>query len=278
MENIVIEIKKRDYELVRKKFKDMGYKEIPGENAFWRYQDKLNTVTLYRSGKLLIQGKNVERIANLISKIITVESFPGNWIGTDESGKGDLFGPLVVSGVICNDSLARKLSSIGVRDSKELSNSAILDLSKKIKKIVKYKSLILMPVKYNKLYSEMKNLNRILSWAHFTVIKELLKKEKVSYVFIDEFSKSSGLKESLKGYGVKVVETAKGEKGIAVACASIIARSDFLNCLNYLSGKYKLKLPLGTKKEYIDIARKVGKENLKYVAKLNFDILRKLDY
>ena len=44
------------------------------------------------------------------------------WIGTDESGKGDFFGPLVVAGVRVDESLAAHLQEIGVKDSKALTD------------------------------------------------------------------------------------------------------------------------------------------------------------
>ena len=43
-------------------------------------------------------------------------------IGTDESGKGDYFGPLVVAGVFATKEDEKKLAELGVKDSKSNSD------------------------------------------------------------------------------------------------------------------------------------------------------------
>jgi len=58
---------------------------------------------------------------------------PLHYIGTDESGKGDYFGPLVVAGVIVNSATSLQLKKIGVKDSKLLSDDIIKRLSPRIK-------------------------------------------------------------------------------------------------------------------------------------------------
>ena len=42
----------------------------------------------------------------------------GMWAGSDESGKGDFFGPLVVAAVIVDETTAAKLQAAGVKDCK----------------------------------------------------------------------------------------------------------------------------------------------------------------
>ena len=56
------------------------------------------------------------------------------WIGTDEAGKGDYFGPLVVAGVMVDESIAKSFEELGIRDSKKLSDSSVRDLATEIKK------------------------------------------------------------------------------------------------------------------------------------------------
>ena len=46
-------------------------------------------------------------------------------IGTDESGKGDYFGPLVVAGVFIPDNQHKVLEELGVKDSKRLSDNRV---------------------------------------------------------------------------------------------------------------------------------------------------------
>ncbi|MBU1431350.1 ribonuclease HIII, partial [Myxococcota bacterium] len=45
---------------------------------------------------------------------------PAAWIGTDEAGKGDYFGPLVVAGVFVQRAEIDALRALGVDDSKRL--------------------------------------------------------------------------------------------------------------------------------------------------------------
>ena len=60
----------------------------------------------------------------------------GKWAGSDESGKGDFFGPLVVSAVVVDDSTAAKLAAAGVKDCKLLTDKKILQLEDVIKSTV----------------------------------------------------------------------------------------------------------------------------------------------
>ena len=46
-------------------------------------------------------------------------------IGTDESGKGDYFGPLVTAGFIVDNSIVPDLIKIGIQDSKRISDENI---------------------------------------------------------------------------------------------------------------------------------------------------------
>lgn len=43
-------------------------------------------------------------------------------IGTDESGKGDFFGPLVIAGVLVDEKNAQHFLNLGIKDSKKLSD------------------------------------------------------------------------------------------------------------------------------------------------------------
>lgn len=40
-------------------------------------------------------------------------------IGTDESGKGDFFGPLVIAGVLVDEENAKHFLDLGIKDSKK---------------------------------------------------------------------------------------------------------------------------------------------------------------
>ena len=85
---------------------------------------------LAQKSETLIQKKIVKEIPLLASHI-----------GTDESGKGDYFGPLVIAGVFATQDDEKKLAELGVRDSKSNSDKRNIELSKEILKILGYKKI-----------------------------------------------------------------------------------------------------------------------------------------
>ena len=103
-------------------------------------------------------------------------------IGTDESGKGDYFGPLVSAGVYVDLTTKPLLERIGVCDSKKLNDTQIKEIAQNIKKICvnQFSVIEISPETYNNLYnqfkSEGKNLNVLLAWAHAKAIEEVLTK------------------------------------------------------------------------------------------------------
>ena len=54
-------------------------------------------------------------------------------IGTDESGKGDFFGPLVIAGVMVDGSASKLFLEAGIKDSKKITDKKILTLEPIIK-------------------------------------------------------------------------------------------------------------------------------------------------
>src|SRR5574341_816693 len=201
-----------------------------------------------------------------------------NWIGTDESGKGDYFGPLVIAGVFCNSNLEEKLKALNVRDSKIISDNQVKEISERIKQICSYNLVAIGPEKYNQLYEKIKNLNKLLAWGHARVIENLLDSStaQIDYVISDKFGDEGYIQRALmeKGKKVQLLQKVKAESDLAVAAASILARAEFLRRLRELSSQYELNLPKGSS-EIIDqtgrmLVEKYGKETLKYIAKLHF--------
>ena len=203
-------------------------------------------------------------------------------IGTDESGKGDYFGPLVSAGVYVDERSAKDLIEYGIKDSKKLSGSKNLELAQEIAKICKGRFAIIeiSPEKYNDLYEqfkkEKKNLNTLLAWGHAKAIEEILSKVDCKVAIADQFADESFIHDKLqeKGKKLKLIQMHKAEQNIAVAAASILARARFLEKLSKLSNEYKIDLPKGASQTVIENAKKVvdmyGKQTLRKVAKLHF--------
>ncbi|MEY9973848.1 ribonuclease HIII [Lysinibacillus sp. RC46] len=212
-----------------------------------------------------------------------IEVFPDELIGTDESGKGDFFGPLVIAGVYVNKNNLELLRDLGVTDSKKLSDKKIADLATKIKQICPYNIVVIGNKKYNELYEKFNNLNKLLAWGHARAIENLLENNDCQYALSDQFGDKELINKALlsKGKTITLFQRPKAEEIISVAAASIIARNEYVNRLSKLSYKYKLELPKGASTKTIQIAKQFvslyGKAELENVAKLHFKTIQHLE-
>ena len=203
-------------------------------------------------------------------------------IGTDESGKGDFFGPLVSAGVYVDTKSAEKLAVIGVRDSKENSDQTNAELAMRITDICrgKYAIIEISPEKYNDLYGQFKregkNLNSLLAWGHAKAIEEVLSMVDCKTAIADQFADENFILGKLqeKGRRIKLIQRHKAEQNIAVAAASILARARFLEKMANLSKEYKLNFPKGSSNLVVETAKQFckiyGEGALRKVAKINF--------
>jgi len=200
-------------------------------------------------------------------------------IGTDEAGKGDYFGPLVIAGVSVDEDSASRLLALGVRDSKQLSDARILSLAEEIKKICHGHGHIVAyrPERYNQLYQEMLNLNLLLATAHAQVIASLQKRTASRLALVDQFSHEPLVLAALQRMNcdIAVEQRPRAEDDIAVAAASIIARATFVLQIEELSQSIGVQLPKGASSTMIvtvghEIVARAGRDALGKVAKLHF--------
>jgi len=242
--------------------------------------------------KTILQGDVNSRLYKTINSLILDEpkldlkdsqfKEPGEYIGSDECGKGDFFGPLVVSAVFVNEETRKQLSEIGVRDSKDLSDNKIASLAKEIKKIIgaNFEIVRINPHKYNELYKQFNNLNKLLNWAHSKAIDNLLDNTMCKFVITDKFSKKELDVVSLSKHSdVEFIQETKAEKYIGVAAASIIARDSFVDWFESHAEK-GLVLPKGSSIETENFAKKllqkIGEEKLSELGKLHFKTFAKI--
>ncbi len=204
------------------------------------------------------------------------------YIGTDESGKGDFFGPLVVAGFYFNDNVKEFLLTSEVKDSKELSDYAINKIADQIiKKFPNhYHILSINPSDYNRIYLNFKNINEILNWAHSEVIKVLYNSHKTKTIIIDQFSKRDISIQYSKDFSdVDFIQIPKAEKYIGVAAASIIARSRLNRWFDDMKSN-NLNLPKGASSIVESAAKslvtKIGRDKLGQYAKLHFKTFNKI--
>ena len=225
-------------------------REVP--YALWSIEGDGFNATLYekeRHGtrKLCIQGSKAEDFvlftleprvlggASLGYESVLDPEAEAPHAGSDESGKGDYFGPLVVCCAYADPALAAEMRKMGVRDCKRMADAAVLKTGAALRALLGptgHSIVKLSPAAYNRLYAKMRNINRMLAWAHGTAIEELLtRRPGCARVVIDQFAPGEGtILRALKPLGrkAKVVQRHKAESDIAVAAASVIAREIFL--------------------------------------------------
>lgn len=239
------------------------------------------TLTFYQSGKLLIQGRLSSRVLKLLVRegLIKPSETPpvSAWIGTDESGKGDYFGPLVTAAVLIKKEQIPRLAKLGVRDSKTIADSVIQIIELKLKEFLPHSIVMLNPPAYNRLYGRLKNLNKILAWGHARAIENLLEKHpKITYAVSDQFGDERFLQKALlkQGRQIQLIQKTHAEEDLAVAAASILARAKFLEGLAILGEKFSFVLPKGAgegvKKNKEEFIHRYGAEKLGEVAKTHF--------
>ena len=203
-------------------------------------------------------------------------------IGTDESGKGDYFGPLVIAGVYADAETKKKLKEIGAADSKTLSDAKILKLAEEIEKICRYSVVTISNKRYNEMYAEIKNLNKLLAWGHARVIEDLLELVDCSNVLSDQFGSPELIKNALmsKGRKINLEQRHRAEENVVVAAASILARNEYVKAMDKLSEEYGMQFPKGGSSMVVEAAREFvqskGKEKLANVAKVHFVITEKI--
>ena len=201
------------------------------------------------------------------------------WIGTDESGKGDYFGPLVVAGVYVDSECRCKFLDMGIRDGKKISNSRIRKHADWMWNNYEHHIVVeqKMPDEYNTLYDMLKkrgqNTHTMLANLHVKVIQTLANRMRVQHALVDKFSYNDILTPLLTQREIKIKLETGAERDVAVAAASIIARDAFLTGIQDLSKKYGFQLPRGAYKvtdagkEFIKL---YGESMLGNVAKLHF--------
>lgn len=248
--------------------------------AFSAYKNGL-TIHAYKSGKMVIQGDYQEELKR-IKQLLGVKQYAA--IGSDEVGTGDLFGPVIVcSAYVSLDDIAF-LESLGVKDSKAMTDTQISKIGPVLANRLIHSILILNPEKYNGLIRKGYNMNKIKAYLHNQgIIKTSEKlKDKVP-VILDQFCEPQIYYNYLKTekliYRDIDFYTKAESVHIAVAAASIIARYAFLAKMQQYSKfiGYRLLKGAGSEvdKQLIEIYRARGYKGLVPITKLNFKNLIK---
>lgn len=271
-----------------------GWELTDAPYCFYKAKKEKTTVAAYTSGKLVVQGKGTaDFVEFLLEPYITGVELPEEQepfsphAGIDESGKGDFFGPLVVSCVyVENEDVAEKLSALGVRDSKQIkSDKKIAGIASEIMKLVqgKFAIVVIGPEAYNRAYAKIGSLNRLLAWGHARSLENLLEKApECPAALADKFGDEHLIRNALLENGRKIHldQRTKAESDIAVAAASILARAEFVRRLEALAGIAGVDtLPKGAGSQVDSVAAQIvgsgGAELLEKISKRHFTTFEK---
>ncbi len=200
--------------------------------------------------------------------------------GLDESGKGDFFGPVIAATVIADKPAIDAWLKAGVKDSKRLADTQILQLDDLIRRTagaVAKTCYCGMP-KYNELMLRPgANLNRLLAWQHATALEQALNVKWVPWGLLDQFSNQPLTQRELAKKEVKAFDLrmrVRAEEDPVVAAASVVARAEFVRVMRKLSQRFGGPLQKGAgskvREQAAQIIAKFGAPALGEFAKLHF--------
>ena len=221
-------------------------------------------VTLYESGKVMFQGISADVDANMwkdqekflnnvdVDTRSTEEKkedsidktyYYYSSIGSDEVGTGDYFLPIVVTACYMDKSNIKFLESLGVHDSKKLTDKKILSAAPII----------------------MKNMNKVKAIMHNKMLYKM-KNKGYDYqkIIVDQFCLPGVYYNYLKEVPNKVTGitfiTKAEDKNLSVACASIISRYLFLKEQEKLEKELDMSIPKGAGVKVDEVGKLIVKE------------------
>lgn len=256
----------------------------PSKNPYIRYFFRLPqaTVSIYTSGKVLLQGEGAEKYARFFGYQVVEENRGQNFplIGTDEVGNGSYFGGLAVVASFVTPDQHAFLRKLGVGDSKTLTDQKIRQIAPILKEKIQHQALLLSPSKYNEVIGDRYNAVSVKVALHNQAIYLLLQKGiQPEKIVIDAFTSAKNYDKYLAQEAnrfsnpISLEEKAEG-KYLAVAVSSIIARDLFLENLENLGRELGYQLPSGagtaSDKVASQILQAYGMQGLNFCAKLHF--------
>ncbi|MCD7032832.1 ribonuclease HIII [Metabacillus sp. GX 13764] len=282
-------------------YKDSLIEKLP-QGALFAAKTANCSITAYKSGKVLFQGAgaqtesgrwqsdstggNTKPINKKSSAIPAVFSPPPSIsemsvIGSDEVGTGDYFGPMTVAAAYASRKNLPLLKELGVKDSKNLTDSQITAIAKDLIKTIPYSLLILPNEKYNVMQAKGMSQGKLKALLHnqaITKLKEKISPEEPEAVLIDQFAVPDIYFRHLSGKAFTKEKTYFSTKAegvhLAVAAASIIARYAFLKEFDKLSKKAGFPLPKGAGSKVDEAAAKLmaaqGEQTAGQFVKLHF--------
>ena len=256
----------------------------PSKNPYIRYFLRLPqaTVSIYTSGKVLLQGEGAEKYTRFFGYQVVEETSGQNipLIGTDEVGNGSYFGGLAVVASFVTPDQHDFLRKLGVGDSKTLTDQKIRQIAPMLKEKIQHQALLLSPSKYNEVIGDRYNAVSVKVALHNQAIYLLLQKGvQPEKIVIDAFTSAKNydkyLAQEANRFSNPISLEEKDEgKYLAVAVSSVIARDLFLENLENLGRELGYQLPSGAGTSSDKVASQIlqayGMQGLNFCAKLHF--------
>ncbi|MHC4839051.1 MAG: ribonuclease HIII [Planctomycetota bacterium] len=273
-------------------------------HAFFQARGEGVIVSYYKSGKLVVQGKDSDGFqarylagahaaptkktkAAPATDAGDVLAQLADSLGSDEAGKGDTFGGLAVAAVGVPADQVEALRATTVADSKSLTDERIRALAPWLRAEFPHAERVLEPAAYHQAWlAQGRNVNKLLAVLHRDCLGELLDAGEVPWkvAVVDRFAAREPVKALIAPAhpGLQVVEVPRAEQHLAVAAASVLARESFLRQMDELRDRFACELPLGSGAPVPPALRRFrelhGDEVLGQAAKLHFkNIQRFLD-
>ncbi|MDA1259297.1 MAG: ribonuclease HIII [Planctomycetota bacterium] len=290
---LVFELDAKAGEALGAALRRASFRFTPLRHALFQARGEGVVVSLYASGRLVVQGRDAEAFHTRFlgdRAPRTAAAAPGGddlppaagAMGSDEAGKGDTFGPLVVAAVALDEATAVEAQKAGIADSKALTDTRVRALAEHFSTRLPHEIRVLPPVEYHAAWvAAGRNVNKLLTRLHVECLVALRARSGAAVAVVDRFAADSPVRRELARLapGLRVVEVPRAERHAATAAASVLARAAFLDGMDALEREWAVDLPLGSG-DPVGPALRLwaevhGKDTLGRVAKLHFKNVQK---
>lgn len=212
--------------------------ESPGEHERFRLKMGRWDVVAYGTGKVTVSDTQLLPVIEEVLEEV-LEPAEATVVGSDETGKGEWLGPLVVAACAVPPAERAALVTHGVMDSKELSAGQIPDVAAAIEDAqIPCEIVLVSPERFNELFAELKqegkSLNDLVAWAHAKALGGVLSTLEAEdgaqgvRIVVDEFDRVKTQARTQRAFDVDrypVEQRTQAEDEIAVAAASVLAKA-----------------------------------------------------
>ena len=193
-----------------------------GNHEIFRAKVDDSQIIVYKSGVVVYHADTMPIISSSLLEDEAVE------VGSDEAGKGEIEGPIVVAAVVLDGDARKELRAMGLMESKSIPKKRLLKMGNLIKsKCIFFDVEVIEP---EDLLSSWRkgNLNDLLAEWHKKAIIKATEGIKVDRIIVDSFDRARILNSiepiAKRMNAALIVEERADENYPTVAAASIIAR------------------------------------------------------